>query len=564
MKTEELKNLLKKAKMLQDLGFKVLEEEAKHKGQSLEDLLVEKDLISARELGLLIAKKFGVPFVDLKTETISKKILEIIPEIVARNQEVITFSRGKEGLKVAMARPDILEMREWLAKKTGEKIIPFYAYPGQIRDTLKYYKKELKVAFEEIIKSQIKKAKGKAPESPPIIKLVDTLLEYGYTNRASDIHIEPEETETEVRFRIDGVLHPVLTFDKDIHDLVVTRIKILSSLRTDEHFIPQDGKFRAKYDTEKFGIRVSIIPITHGEKVVMRLLSERARQFNLSNLGLLENDLKIVEANIKKPWGMILATGPTGCGKTTTLYTILKLLNKPGVNITTIEDPIEYDMAGVNQIQVNPKAGLTFAKGLRSIVRQDPDIIMVGEIRDRETAGIAVNSAMTGHLVLSTLHTNNAATSLPRLIDMGIEPFLVASSVNIIIAQRLVRCICPKCKENYSIKTSELGELEEIITKKFPPKADQPRAEKVKKEIKLFRGKGCKLCSNTGYMGRIGIFEVLQLEKNIQDLITGRADASDIQAQAQKNGMTTMLEDGISKMLEGATTLEEILRVIRE
>ena len=286
----------------------------------------------------------------------------------------------------------------------------------------------------------------------------------------------------------------------------------------------------------------------------MRLLAERTRQFNLSNLGFSPADFKIIETNIKKPWGMILATGPTGCGKTTTLYTILKLLNKSGVNITTIEDPIEYDMDGVNQIQVNPKAGLTFATGLRSIVRQDPNIIMVGEIRDKETASIAVNSAMTGHLVLSTLHTNNAATTLPRLIDMGIEPFLVASSVNIIIAQRLVRKICPKCSQTYSVKLAEFGELQDIITQKA----------KEKTEIILSRGQGCPLCGPTGYIGRIGIFEILQIEKNIQNLITKQADSGEIQAMAIKNGMTTMLEDGISKMLDGITTLEEILRVIRD
>ena len=554
MELKELKNLLKKEGRLGKLDFAAIQEEAEHKGESIEDLLIEKDLISPKQLGELIAKKFKVPFVDLKTEPISEEVLRIIPEVVARNRQIVAFARDKNGLKVAMARPDDLEMIQWLEKKTGEKILSFYTYLGQIKEALRYYKKELKVAFEEIIENQIEEARGKAPESPPIIKLVDTLLEYGYTNRASDIHIEPEELKTDVRFRIDGVLHPVLTFDKDIHQLVIARIKILSNLRTDEHFVPQDGKFRIKCDGEKFGIRVSVIPVTHGEKVVMRLLAERTRQFNLSNLGFSPADFKIIETNIKKPWGMILATGPTGCGKTTTLYTILKLLNKSGVNITTIEDPIEYDMDGVNQIQVNPKAGLTFATGLRSIVRQDPNIIMVGEIRDKETASIAVNSAMTGHLVLSTLHTNNAATTLPRLIDMGIEPFLVASSVNIIIAQRLVRKICPKCSQTYSVKLAEFGELQDIITQKA----------KEKTEIILSRGQGCPLCGHTGYIGRIGIFEILQIEKNIQNLITKQADSGEIQAMAIKNGMTTMLEDGISKMLDGITTLEEILRVIRD
>ena len=360
-----------------------------------------------------------------------------------------------------------------------------------------------------------------------------------------------------MRFRIDGILHHVVSLPKDIHGLIVARIKVLAKLRTDEHFAAQDGKIIVKLGREKFDVRVSIVPVTEGENVVMRLLSERVRRFNLEDLGLLGEDLKKVKDGTAKPFGMILATGPTGCGKTTTLYSILKILNKPQVNISTIEDPVEYDIEGVNQIQVNPKKNITFVNGLRSIVRQDPDIIMVGEIRDPETASIAINAAMTGHLVLSTMHANTAATNLPRLIDMGGEPFLVSSSINLIISQRLVRKICTKCRESYEATKDDLREIniyEDLIKKIF----------KNEEKIRIFRGKGCKACVNTGFSGRIGIFEVMEMTDDIQKLIMDKATASQIQARAIENGMTTMLEDGIAKVLLGITALEEVIRATKE
>ncbi len=373
--------------------------------------------------------------------------------------------------------------------KTEEK-------PAEEESGIKIENSELSAALQKILDDA--KSVSKA-EDVSVIKTVDAILVNGYNSKASDIHIEPYEEETLIRFRIDGILHDIVTLPKSLHELVVMRIKILSRLRTDEHRAAQDGKLRFKVEDGKVDARVSIVPIVYGEKAVLRLLSARARQHDLENLGFNEQQLIKVMTNINKPWGMILATGPTGSGKTTTLYGILKKLNTREVNISTIEDPVEYDIEGVNQIQVNTKTNLTFAAGLRSIVRQDPDIIMVGEIRDEETAGIAVNSAMTGHLVLSTLHTNDAATTLPRLLDMGIQPFLVSSTVNLVIAQRLVRKICEKCKQKTTLDKKTLALVQRQISKELVAKhkLDSP-------SIAIYKGKGCKECSTTGYSGRVG------------------------------------------------------------
>lgn len=556
---DKLKEILTGPGYVSGKDFELARKQAKEKKKDIQDILIEQDLVRDDQLGRLIAEHLGFLFVNLKEEKIDEKVLKIIPELVAKNQQVIVFDRNKDGLKVAMTDPKNYEMIKWLEKKTGEKINVYYASSSGISDALKFYKKEIKKEFADIVEAEAEKAKqsGVRAEDIPVIRIVDTLIDYGYENRASDIHIEPLEKETQIRFRIDGVLHNVVSLPKNIHGLVVTRVKVLSKLRTDEHFAAQDGKFVKEHNKERFDIRVSIVPVTEGENIVMRLLSERARKFNLPDLGLLGKDLKKIKAAIKKPYGMILATGPTGCGKTTTLYAILKILNKPKVNICTIEDPVEYDIEGVSQIQVNPKTKLTFAKGLRSIVRQDPDIIMIGEIRDEETAGIAVNSAMTGHLVLSTMHANTAATNIVRLIDMGIEPFLIASSVNIIIGQRLVRKICFKCRESREItiaKLKRLGLSEELISK----------FSKGRNKMTSYYGKGCKDCAKTGYVGRVGIFEALEVKENIKEMIMAKANTDDIKNQAIENGMTTIIEDGIKKVLNGITTIEEILRVTQE
>ena len=391
----------------------------------------------------------------------------------------------------------------------------------------------------------------------PIIKIVDTLLQQAYQDRASDLHLEPLEEKTTVRFRIDGILYDIIDLPKDIHDLLITRLKIMAKMRTDEHQAAQDGRFEIMLDSEKVDIRVSIIPISDGEKAVLRLLSRAGRELSLEELGLKGQDFKKLKENIRRPYGMILATGPTGSGKTTTLYAILKILNTREVNIATIEDPVEYSIIGINQIQVNPKTNLTFAEGLKSIIRQDPNIIMVGEIRDEETAGIATNAAMTGHLVLSTLHTNNAATTLPRLLDMKVEPYLISSTVNIAIAQRLVRKICMSCIESYQPAEEELENLREKINL-------NKILNKNHKKLVLYRGKGCPMCHQTGYRGRIGIFEVLEMKENIKDLVMKNANAGEIEKQAITNGMTTIFEDGIQKALTGITTIEEVLRVTEE
>jgi type IV pilus assembly protein PilB len=388
-----------------------------------------------------------------------------------------------------------------------------------------------------------------------VVTLVDLFIEAAMIAGASDIHIQPEAKGVRVRFRVDGILRDLFPTDKissEINHEIISRIKVISGLRTDEHLAPQDGRFKSRIDNlEDVDVRVSIVPTYYGENAVLRVLAA-TQTFELADLGFSEAGLKKIERSIQKPYGMILANGPTGSGKTTTLYTILKKLNKAEVSIITIEDPIEYSLEGTTQIQVNTQTGLTFANGLRSILRQDPNTVMVGEIRDEETAGIAVNAALTGHLVLSTLHTNDAATTFPRLIDMGVPPFLVASTVNIAMGQRLVRQICPKCKIERTLTGEERKSLKELI-------AALTEEDKV-----FYIGKGCSNCGNTGYLGRIGIREVLEVNKEIQELIMKRATAAEIKDAAVRNGMVTMLEDGYDKAKQGITTLEEVLRIIHE
>lgn len=407
---------------------------------------------------------------------------------------------------------------------------------------------DIKLAKGVVIEKELK-AK---PDEISIIRLVDALIAHAFEARASDIHIDPEEGRVRVRLRVDGVLHDAFILPKSIQSEVITRIKVLSGLRTDEHQAAQDGRFKIPIENVGYiDVRVSIAPTYYGENSVLRILSQRT-QLSLKELGFSDRDFEIVEKAVKKPYGMILATGPTGSGKTTTLYSIIKELNTSEISIITIEDPIEYSLKGVDQIQVNTQTGLTFAQGLRSILRQDPNIIMVGEIRDEETAGIAVNAALTGHLLLSTIHTNDAATTLPRLLDMGIEPFLIASTVNIAIGQRLVRKICSSCRVEKKLNDAEFNSLKEVI-----------RPEVFKNNRNFFEGKGCAICED-GYDGRVGIYEVLEVTENIRESIMKRVNSSIIQESAMKEGMTTMLEDGFNKAVEGITTIEEVLRIIHE
>ena len=411
-----------------------------------------------------------------------------------------------------------------------------------------------KFSLKNFIDEEIKKP----VDEISIVDLLQNLILYSYYLRASDLHLEPFDRYLRVRARIDGVMHTIFTLPKEIQDEIVTRVKILANLRIDEHLAPQDGRFKYKIADEgkEFDIRVSIMPTYYGENCVMRLLVEPEKEFTLENLGFSDRDLEIVKRAILKPYGMILVTGPTGSGKTTTLYTILKLLNSENVTIITLEDPIEYSVEGINQIQVNPQAGLTFDTGLRSILRQDPDIIMVGEIRDKETAAISINAALTGHLLLSTLHTNDAATVFPRLLEMEVEPFLIASTVNVAIAQRLVRTICEECKDERNLSETEIKGLERFVPEEI--------LKELSKRSKTYHGKGCSVCNQTGYLGRIGIFEVLNVTNNIREAIIERKHSSEIKEIAKKEGMTTMVEDGFRKVLRGITTIEEVLRVIYE
>jgi type II secretory ATPase GspE/PulE/Tfp pilus assembly ATPase PilB-like protein len=560
---QKLRATLVETKAVDQKELDAAVEFAEREKLSLSESLLQKDLISDENLGKLTADLLGFPFINLKGVAIPEETLKIIPEIVAKKQKVIAFERSSEGLKVAMGDPENLEIKEFIEKKVGDEVLPHFATERDITNALALYRPDIKEEFADIIASAEKQAEGLEKTEAPVRKIVETIIEYGYQNRASDIHIEPHDEESVIRFRVDGVLHDVAKISKAIHPQVATLIKVMARLRTDEHLAAQDGKITYELEGEDLDIRVSIVPITEGEKIVMRLLSERARQFDLESLGLLGEDFKKVNGAIEKPYGMILAVGPTGCGKTTTLYAILKILNQRDVNISTIEDPVEYDIEGVNQIQVNPKTELTFAKGLRSIVRQDPDIILVGEVRDEETASIAVNSAMTGHLVLSTLHTNDAATTLPRLLDMKIKPFLVSSTINIIIAQRLVRKICQKCRVSKELKV-ENGKLKgsnyqlstinyQLLQKHFGDK----------ETIRIYHGKGCKVCQGTGYCGRIGIFEVLLMDDDIRQSVVEQKDSSTIQELAVKKGMTTMLDDGLQKVARGITTIEEVLRVVK-
>jgi type IV pilus assembly protein PilB len=573
LSSEKLKELLVGPGHIAEADFESVVK-ATGKDQDLAELLVDRNLIKDEQMGQLISEEAGVPFINFKNQRIDEQVFELIPELVAKSKGIIAFAQDESGLKLAMRDPGDLEMRQIVEKKAGVTVLPYYMTMQDWQTALERYQAGIKDEFEELL-AQLRDAElSRETRDEVIVTMVDQLLKYGYQNKASDIHIEPLREKTLIRFRIDGVLHDVLDVPKDLSELILTRIKILSRLRTDEHRAAQDGKLtfdteqltsdsqgsgargRVSSTAERVDVRVSIVPVTAGENVVMRLLSAKSRQFNLESLGLGEKDFTTLKHAIKNPHGMILVTGPTGSGKSTTLYAVMKLLNKREVHISTIEDPVEYDVEGISQIQVNTKTNLTFARGLRAIVRQDPDIIMVGEIRDEETAGIAVNSAMTGHLVLSTLHTNDAATTLPRLLDMGIEPFLVASTVNIAIAQRLVRKICQTCRASYEPEENELDLIPQDLKT-----ALKARGQSL---ARLYRGTGCKVCGQTGYTGRVGVFEILEMSEAIKELILKRASSDDLAKAAREAGMTTMLEDGIEKVLQGITTLEEVMRVARE
>ncbi len=555
---EKLRELVLREKLVseKDLADALLF--AKNTQVPLADCLITKGFLTDDKLGAFTAEYLGIPFIVLSQVTIPEDAARLIPEKVARRKKAFAFAREAGQVKVAMADPRDSVFLSMVARKAGGRATAYYATEKDIEAVIKLYKKNLQKTINDLLREDVYKATNlPVLEEAPVAKMVGELIRSAYDDKASDIHIEPEVEGSLVRFRIDGVLQDVVKIPSVLHDRIVTRIKVLSHLRTDEHLSAQDGKMQMSLEEEDLNIRVSIIPVAKGEKVVLRLLSSKSRDFTLTDLGMNDNDLKKVTKAFGKSYGMILSTGPTGSGKTTSIYAILKILNTRAKNVTTIEDPIEYQIKGANQVQVNAKTNLTFANGLRSILRQDPNIIFVGEIRDSETAAIAVNASLTGHLVLSTLHTNDAATAIPRLIDMKVEPFLVASTVSVIIAQRLVRKVCESCKTKTSYPYLNLIKYvpEDLVKSYFSNTSNESNT------IAVFEGKGCKLCRMTGYSGRLGVFEVLEVSKEIRRLITEKEDAEIIKTAAIKEGMNTMIKDGFDKVARGLTTIEEVLRV---
>ncbi len=555
----QLEQILTKEKKVEAADLKQAKTLAAEKNLSLRDALTTAEILSDDEIGALEAEVLKTPFVVLTKLEIPPKVINILPEHVAQKQQAVVFERTDKEVKLALSDINNKEAASAVSKKTGLPVKIHYATPQDIKNVIALYRQDLQKKFEKLVQEGLgTKVRNEKTADPPIEKIVNLLITSAYEDKASDIHIEPKENKTIVRFRVDGILYDSLRFPTQLHDRVITRIKVMANLRTDQHLSAQDGKMQVSLKEENLNLRVSILPIADGEKVVLRLLSSKARSFTLTDLGMNEPDLIKLTKAFKKPNGMILSTGPTGSGKTTTIYAILKEIINREKNITTIEDPVEYKIDGANQVQVNNKTNLTFANGLRSILRQDPDNIFVGEIRDNETAAIAVNAALTGHLVFSTLHTNDAVSAVARLIDMKVEPFLVSTTLNVVVAQRLIRKICDECRYSFTVTKEELlADLSnEDINRHIIPVGD-------KEEIRLYKGKGCPHCHFSGYSGRIGLFEVFEITKEIREMIAEKEDSDDILAAARKQGMTSMLDDGLNKITRGLTTMEEVLRVTK-
>jgi type IV pilus assembly protein PilB len=565
---EQLKSALIAEGLATPEVFDKLLVEAQRKGQSIIDVLVSNHIADQTYLDDLIAKTLGVPRVRLAASDIDKDVLQLLPEAVARDRQAVLFRREEDGTyDVAMVNPSDLETIEFLTERLKARVKPFLANEEDLNQGFSVYGYEVGQDFKKIIEENIRASlasrTGNAAEAAsqlPVVGIVDNILSYAMASRASDIHIEILEDATFIRYRIDGILYEVMSITKDIHPALVARLKLLSGLKIDEHYAPQDGRFRYKIGSETIDVRVSIIPTFYGEKVEMRLLEAAQKPLSLEELGMSPDAVKIVSGNLKKAYGMIISCGPTGSGKTTTLYALMNILNRPQVNMTTIEDPIEYNMRYVNQTQINPQAGITFASGLRSLLRQDPNIIMVGEIRDAETADIAVQAALTGHLILSSLHTNDAPTAIPRFFDLNVLPYLVGSVLDLIVAQRLVRKICQSCIYSYDVDESIAA-----IVLKQQKELGLSGVTTVKAPTILYRGKGCPVCNMTGYIGRLGIFEVLEVTDAIKKIVGAeRFDVDALRTEARKNGMVTMFEDGLRKVELAETTIDEVLRVIRE
>ncbi|MBI3305828.1 Flp pilus assembly complex ATPase component TadA [Candidatus Nomurabacteria bacterium] len=556
---------------------------AEEKRAKLGNILLSEGKISETDLKRTEAFVLGIPYINLTKEKIDFSVLSLIPEPIARNDNIVAYNKTDKGLEVAMLDVDDLPVIDFIKKRSGLKILPRLTDTNSIKAVLVQYRQSLKAEFQDIIQKEApslgdvieegdksgekseKELKDLA-EDLPVVKIVDSLIFHAILQNASDIHIEPGEKELTVRYRIDGILHDAMVLDKSAGAGITARIKVLANLKLDEKRLPQDGRFKKEQDGEKISFRVSTLPTFYGEKTVMRILKENTHGFSLETLGFHGEALERIHLSLRQKTGMVLAAGPTGSGKTTTLYTMLDILNKPEVNISTVEDPIEYQMPRVNQTQVKSEIGLTFANGLRSLLRQDPDIVMVGEIRDRETAGLAVNASLTGHLVLSTIHTNSAAGAIPRMIDMGVEPFLITATVKTIIAQRLVRRLTAT-KEKYFLSQAEIKNLAKI--------ADLDRVLGFLKEEKIihptdtlekipfYRAKANDK-EGDGYSNRVGIHEVLKVTASIKEMMIKGSSQDEIEIQAKKEGMMTMLEDGVFQAALGMTTLEEVFRVVSE
>jgi type IV pilus assembly protein PilB len=598
-----VEKLLAATKKVSEEQLKELRDQSKTEKKALQTLAVQSSLITEKDLTKLYAEEIDVPFVELNPKEIKREALRLIPERIAKQYAVVLFGVEEDGSKLlAMEDPDDIQAVNFLQKQLGTDIKVHIATSTNVQQALDQYRggslgtAELtKVVTAEDVEEPTEDeevSEEDLAEDSPIAQTVNLLIEYAIRSGASDIHIEPREAYTSVRYRVDGVLREANKLPKKVHNALVSRIKILSNLKIDERRAPQDGRFKIQIGSAVYALRVSTLPIAEGEKVVMRILNESSKAATLEELGYWGFSLNAINHAITQPHGMILVTGPTGSGKSTSLFSALSLLNKPTVNISTIEDPVEYKIQGANQTQVNPKAGMTFAAGLRAMLRQDPNIIMVGEIRDSETAGLGVQAALTGHLVFATLHTNNAATCLPRLLDMSIEPFLIASTVRAVVGQRLVRRLCVDCREEVTPDAATLKQIAEIfgtdsssVMKHIHELEEQAleggigkaNAGKGKVDIsklstteskiaKLYKAHegGCETCGHLGYKGRMGIYEVLANSVDVQKLIVGNSTSDVIQEQAIKEGMITMQVDGFIKALRGQTTIEEILRVTSE
>lgn len=576
---DQLKKYILNSGLVTKTDFENIEKKASEKNQKISDTLLSEGKLSEVDLKRMEAFVLGIPFVSLVTEKIDNAVLSLIPEPIAHNYNIIAYKKSEKGLEVAMLDVDDLPVIDFIKKRSGMKIMPRLTDTASIKSALIQYKKSLQAEFNNIIQKEvgslsITKEEGeksedelkKMAEDLPVVKIVDSLIFHGILSNASDIHIEPGEENLTVRYRIDGILHDAMILDKSAGSGITARIKVLSNLKLDEKRLPQDGRFKIDQNGDKVSFRVSTLPTFFGEKTVIRILKETSHGFSLEGLGFHGQALDLIHESLKQKIGMVLATGPTGSGKTTTLYTMLDMLNKPEVNISTVEDPVEYQMPRVNQTQVKSEIGLTFAAGLRSLLRQDPDIVMVGEIRDGETASLAVNASLTGHLVLSTIHTNSAAGAIPRLIDMGVLPFLIVSTVKTIIAQRLVRRLVDS-KEKYFLSKDEIKNLSKLI--------DLDRMLELLKKEKVVDDnadwdnitfyKAVKTAeAPDGYASRIGIHEVLKVTASIRELILRGSSQDEIEVQAKKEGMMTILEDGVFQCVLGMTSLEEVFRVVSE